>query len=68
LCVYENDEKDEENYMLRSLIKCIFLKYQGNTIYNNEMGGVCGMHRRLEIYTEFQLENLKKGSAWKAYA
>jgi hypothetical protein len=69
LCEYDNDEKVEENYILRSLMKCILIKYyQGNTNYNNEMGGVCGMHRRLEIHTEFRLEKLKKGSAWKTYA
>lgn len=50
-------------------MKCIFIKfYQGNTNYNNELSGVCGMHRSLEIYTEIRLENLKKGSAWKTYA
>jgi len=68
LCEYDNDKKTEENYMLRSLMKCIFVKYQGNTNYNNEMGGVCGMHRTLETHTEFPLEILKKGSAWKTYA
>jgi hypothetical protein len=49
-------------------MKCIFVKYyQGDTNYNNEIGGVCGMHRRLQMYTDFRLENLKIGSAWKTY-
>ena len=48
-------------------MKCIFIKYnQGNTNYNNQMGGVCGRHKRLEIYTEIRLENVKKGSARKS--